>query len=76
MLSFLDPITSSWIIGAGRISSVYMIYIILLLLFTCYLCFVLGGAQETFEAEKDKTADECYKSFISSHYDTKESSDR
>ena len=39
-----------------------------------------GIAQEVmtayFEAEKDKTADECYKSFISSHYDTKESSDR
>lgn len=53
-----------------------MIYIILLLALAYYLCFVLGGAQETFEAEKDKTADECYKSFISSHYDTKESSDR
>lgn len=65
-----------WTIEIGRISSIYMIYIILLLALAYYLCFVLGGAQETFEAEKDKTADECYKSFISSHYDTKESSDR
>ena len=62
-------------VKTNRFKFIY-IYIILLLLFTCYLCFVLGGAQETFEAEKDKTADECYKSFISSHYDTKESSDR
>lgn len=50
-----------------------MIYIILILLFACYLCFVLGGVQETFETERDKAADECYKSFIPSHYDTKES---